>query len=276
VFLCILPMVKHNYVPVLASAFGWFGLASVVLYIVQRKGWEYQLLPFFLSIATSFFVLFLHVFKQQPVPIVRLRVTSLLALLFSLSSLIPFLFQAGSRIFTSIPFEFPSSRYSAVITALTKPEERVLFFDSSVIPAFPALTYTGRQYGGRFLCAYPLAFIFHESSNYEVPHNWQKEENTIYEMFIEDVTHLHPRLVFIRAVPGGQALPAYFKVSQYLKQRGFYDAALGTYVLLGYVGPFEVHLLPSTDEKLPERDERSLLREAIQSLKERNVLRPYP
>jgi len=145
-----------------------------------------------------------------------------------------------------------------------------------LIPAFPALTYTGRKYGGRFLHAYPIAFIFHESFNYEVPEKWQKEENTIYEMFVEDITHLRPRLVFIRTVPGGQALPAYFNVSLYLKQRGFYETALGKYVLLGYVGPFEVHWLPSIDERYPERDEKSLSSKAIHSLKETNVLRPYP
>jgi len=42
-----------------------------------------------------------------------------------------------------------------------------------------------------------------------------------------------------------------------------YHTALGNYVLLGYVGPFEVYWLPS-DEKYREQDERSSSSETIQ------------
>jgi hypothetical protein len=156
---------------------------------------------------------------------------------------------------------------------LTKPEERVLFVHTSVGMTFPALTYTGRPYGGRFLCTYPLAFIFHDSYDYVVPDQWKAEEDVIYTMLMEDVLHLRPRLVFIRAASGGQALPAYFKVSTYLKQRGFYQTALVDYVFLGYTRPFEVYFLPPATNSVSDGYERGVPAEIIRSLEKKDLLR---
>jgi hypothetical protein len=106
-----------------------------------------------------------------------------------------------------------------MIESLTEPSDKVVFLNPYIRPGFPALTYTGRMPGIRFLTTFPRAWIFKHSSDYIPGKQWIDDEAIFYEMLEKDVTELKLKLIFIATNDDLQGTASYFKITEYLKKR---------------------------------------------------------
>ena len=239
ILLCFLVFYKKNSLLLLSACYGWFACCSLVLYIWQAKSWSYQMIPFFCGIFVGGGLFFLGLQKHLTskswvaMPMLALITMSTVALSFP----IPFALLSASLQLP--PFDFPRNATVEAIEHLTTPEDRVLFL--SLIPnnVFPALTYTGRKFAGRFLCAFPLAFFFRYSSDYTPGEQWKEDEARFYEMLKEDVHMLQPRMIFIDT----RKLGLSFEISEYLRRKGFFTLFSSSYRHIGEIDQFEVYLL---------------------------------
>jgi hypothetical protein len=223
VFLCFIFLKKMNSLVLLASCFGWFACCSLLLYIVQARGWAYHLLPFYYSVFVGTTLAFLAVrkcFENKYFLFLPLATFALLIGLF-------FYYPGPSRLVQKIghiaPFVFPRNILVERIESLTEPHETVVFLNPEIRPGFPALTYTGRMPGIRFLTTFPIAWIFKNSSNYIPEKQWLHDEALFYEMLVQDVETLRPRLIFIAANDNLQGPASYFKIPEYLRIKGFFQ-----------------------------------------------------
>lgn len=197
------------------------------------------MIPFFCGIFVGGGLFFLGLQKHLTskswvaMPMLALITMSTVALSFP----IPFALLSASLQLP--PFDFPRNATVEAIEHLTTPEDRVLFL--SLIPnnVFPALTYTGRKFAGRFLCAFPLAFFFRYSSDYTPGEQWKEDEARFYEMLKEDVHMLQPRMIFIDT----RKLGLSFEISEYLRRKGFFTLFSSSYRHIGEIDQFEVYLL---------------------------------
>lgn len=248
----------------------WFALASFIIYLSQQKGWEYQRLPFILSGFTVLFMWLQRALRSMEAPL-RRTALAVISIVFTLTSS-PSILHLSWRALHATPLSFQYTDSATVIGALTAPEEAVMFIDSGVPGAFPALTYVDRPVSGHFLCMFPLAFIFNSSENYTPPIAWQNEEKQIYKLIEDDVNDKQPRLVLVRAVPGAQGLPGYFIISEYLAQKGFLKTTLKDYLLIGQSDAFHVYFRASGTPH--DNPSKTLAMEAVRSLQMNGVLKP--
>ena len=210
-FLCLVIFHNKKSLFLLSSCCGWFACCSLALYFWQAKGWPYQTLPFYHSIFIGIALLVLAL--QRPI-------TEKLSLYLPLLSVISFFvvavcypnpFFLMRAPFQVPPFSFPNTKIVQVIESLTEPDDSVLFLNTSITPGFPALTYTGRRHGGRFLCTFPLAFFFKNSSDYIPEKQWRDDEARFYELIEKDVHTLKPKLIFINTHDHLQGTAPYFR-----------------------------------------------------------------
>jgi hypothetical protein len=102
--------------------------------------------------------------------------------------------------------------------------------------------------GGRFLTTFPIAWIFKHSSDYIPEKQWIDDEVIFYTMLEQDVMELKPKLIFIAIGDGLQGTAPYFKITEYLRKRGFYQNISSLYNNIGDVtllfgDAFEIWLL---------------------------------
>ena len=232
-FLCFIYLYKKNSLFLLSSCFGWFACCTLVLFLWQAKGWPYQLLPFYYSTIIGIALAFI----ATPKPFVK--ELFLCSIIFTGASFL-IMFDFNSRVFTLqdrtlrvSQILIPKNKLTNMIESLTTPNDRVLFLSTSVDPGFPALTYTERMPGSRFLIMFPIAFFFKHSINYVPEKSMRDDEVMFYEMLKKDVTTLKPKLVFITIRDNLQVTPSYFKITEYLKKRGFYINILSAYHNIG-------------------------------------------
>ena len=239
---------KESSIFFLSSCFGIFAYTTLILYVWQAKGWSYHLLPFYHSIIIGVVLFWIGIMESMPAKLYQSISTIMAILVVSIShpSLV-FLLGAPVPPINKVPFAFPHNTFTEAIELMTTPDDTVLFLSTSIIHAFPALTYAEREHGGRFLCTYPLGFFFHNSSNYEPEEQWKDDEAKFYAWLEEDIRKRQPKLLFINTADHLQATAPYFKISEYLKRKGFYDEISLFYRQIGYVDTFEVYLRYSTD-----------------------------
>jgi len=236
--LCSHPFWKKERPESLPGAFGFFGAAALVVYVVHAKGWRYQLWPSYGAVTIGLALLLVDAARDRSFSRTRLAAVActcgaVLSLVVP-SQLWPASWLAGRL--SRPPLGFEKDGVAQAVEALSTERDRILVLSTSVPDAYPALTYTSRLPATRFVgCAFPVAFYFSESHNYEVPARWRDEERAFYAALTDDVRRYAPRLVFVRDAPG-QALPPEFRMVEYLARRGFFRDALTGYQAVGRVG----------------------------------------
>ena len=243
VVLCSHPLWRRSRESVLPGGFGWFAALSLLLYMVEAKGWSYQLWPYYGALLMGSALLVVETLGDRTAGAARgACVVCVCGALVVLTLPAPPRPSLLARRLAAPPFSFPMNGVAAVIEALSAPDDRILMLSTSVLDSYPALTYTGRLPASRFVsAAFPLAFFFSGSRDYEVPAAWRQEEAQFYAALVDDARAWSPRLAFVHDGPG-QALPAGFRVTRYLERRGFFESALSAYVPVGRVADFLVYL----------------------------------
>ena len=224
----------------LSSSFGWFACCSLILFIWQKKGWYYQLVPFYYSCWMGGALLCLasrKFFAKHKDAYMLLLALAAVILMLTIRPPFDLLREA----FAKAPFSFGKTELAETIESLTKPNDGVLFLDTSTWPGFPDLTYTGRKLGGRFITTWPLAFFFKDSDDYIPKKEFREDESRFYKMLEEDIDTFRPKLIFIRT-DMLQATDSYFRLPEYLSRRGFMKKISSSYHFVGMAGPpnFEV------------------------------------
>ncbi|MCP4614223.1 MAG: hypothetical protein GY845_36525 [Planctomycetes bacterium] len=244
IILCFLLIKMKEPLFLLASCCGWISLSSILIYTWQGKGWVYQLLPFYYAI---FLGIILLIIKLQNLFFHNSNSYSLITLAIISICIAVISYPRPNQLilapFMKKPFSFPNNQLTRIIEAKTSPNDSVLFLTSRMHPAFPNLTYTGRKYGGRFLCNYPLIFFFTNSSDYVPRKGWEADEKKFYDSLVEDIYTLKPKLVFINTRDNRLGTVPYFKTREYLKIKGFYSTFSVSYKFIEHVYSFEVHQL---------------------------------
>jgi hypothetical protein len=158
----------------LARAFGAAGLAAVVVFFVQRKGWPYHALPAWCSFVA---VLGLAAAQTRPfafredagaasafLPTISRRwLQAALAGLFVLANVAGVYYASHLRAPKHLERLLAANGLARFVAQQTKPGDAVLFLSSEVVPAYPMLAQLDRAPGSRFLWLYwfPMAHPAH-------------------------------------------------------------------------------------------------------------------
>jgi hypothetical protein len=228
----------------LGGLFAALALGSLSLFVLQQKGWLYQLLPFHLAGASALAFWFAKAVERvasEPIAGVPLGVVrGWLALGLALVAFYGQEKNVLSDLRSPRWGATPDSRVGDVLRALTNDSGRVMAISTSVHGPYPAITYAERQSAGRFLCAFPLAFFYHDATNFEDLGRWDAAESRFYETLLYDVSRWAPRVILIAADSGPQATPSFFSIPEYLRRRGFFEAISPYYRRLGSVDGLDV------------------------------------
>lgn len=222
-FLCILGFRKKETLFLLISAMGWFSIMACIIVFWQQKGFEYHYVPMWCSLMVGlyFYILSLKRYMTRLSPYYN---SILLIISFLICCFYCFTYvHTPQKLFYSKPFYFYKTSLTKIIEQETNKNDSVLVLNTSVPPAFPALTYSGRKHAGRFLFTYPLAFFFSNTNKYTPDDGWVEDETWFYESLLEDIRIHKPKLIVIKSEKSLQAIHWDFSLPEYLKIKNFYS-----------------------------------------------------
>ena len=134
------------------------------------------------------------------------------------------------------------------IEANSQRDEPVAFVSTDVRDAYPALIYSGRPAGTRYLQAFPIAMFYegaHATPGHGFPYRRPGERSAEEDRFLselgEDVRTRRPALVFVGRVQS-QGCPPRFTVQEYLHQTGWFDRYMEDYELVSARGRLAVYV----------------------------------
>ncbi|MCD4706625.1 MAG: hypothetical protein K8S62_02685 [Candidatus Sabulitectum sp.] len=214
-------------------------VASIIatgLFLLQHKGWPYQLFPAFGLVVVLITVSIAVVYeKHKP----NGNNAKLIIIAFLLSPVVACLILSGNS------FRHADSAYSSmeeflkIIEIYSDPGERISFISTSVYPKYPTLVYADRLPGTRFMSAFPIALIYSDAeiSNsgdfcYRSPPDMADEEMQFLTELGTDIRAHRPALVFVDAQVPCQACPAGFSIYDYLCDSGWLNEYLNDYRFL--------------------------------------------
>jgi hypothetical protein len=255
-----------------ASLYGIVALVSLLLVILQHKGWTYHLIPCFVAAAVGLGYLVSDLARFLSNGYRSMVIVCGGVLLLPMSFLNPEVRTMAEDTMKQPVWVFAYNNFTEIIMTLTRRDESVLFISSSVLPAYPAITYAERNPAGRFLSAFPVAFMYNPSEGYHISPQWQDDEPRYLSMLIEDVRRDQPKMIAVSFEKNVQALPSYFRIGEYLRMRGFYDSLGTDYRAVGCFMEFEILIRGDKDHRGEELD--SL--ESVQLLRRRGLLTPAP
>lgn len=200
-----------------------------LLFILQCKGWRYQLLP------ASGLALFL--LSTMAVLVIRsrdewLRTVLSLCMLATALTLSALVFQRSSTCYEDMNW------FLSIIDEHTVPEDAVDFISSSVYPKYPTLIYAERWPSSRYTFCFPLSFQYLNAEHvadgrlYRSLDEMPEEELTFWLELGSDLQEGEPAMVFIQARENEQGLPRDFIIADYLDETGWMTRYLPGYHLV--------------------------------------------
>jgi hypothetical protein len=222
------------------------------IFVVQHKGWTYQLIPAIyleMVLAAALVIIFLeraptmNSFSKMG-PAVRTGMFLFVCFCLSLLSI-----AMAYAVFQSGKIPDSVNDFVRVIKQQVAPDETVAFISTSVPPAYPTLIYAKRLPGTRFLQAFPIAYLYKGMSPdkdgsppYRSPSEATPEERRFLNELGSDILKHRPKLVFIDAKNNCQACPKNFRVEEYLATAGWLQSFMNSYRLTGSLHGFSVYV----------------------------------
>jgi len=236
-------LLLHGLIASLLLAYG--------IFVAQHKGWAYHLLPavcFEMMLATTVVVMILE--RMQAVNFLSkvgpaARTGLFLLVCFCLSSLS---IAMAYALFESGKILDSTNDFVRLIEQQVAPDEKVTFISTSVMPAYPTLIYAKRLPGTRFLCAFPIAYLYKgaqpradETPPYRSPSAVTPEEQRFLNELGSDILKHRPKLVFIDSAADCQACPKGFRIEEYLAAEGWLQVYMKNYRLTQTLHGFAVY-----------------------------------
>lgn len=218
-------------------------LAGVVTFLLQHKGWSYQLLP---PLAFALMLLCLSaaewIGSRSSGGAVRKRTVRSLPVL-CLGAL--FLFYSGMS-FTATGRLYPGlDRFLTVIVENTGRDDRVAFLTTDAYPKYPTLVYADRMPGTRFTILTAIAMVHEGRDGHDPPHVTDSgptpEEALLLEEMGSDILTLVPELVIVHDSGDCQGCPPGFSVRSYLEDNGWMNEYMDNYYLIEVIEGHSVY-----------------------------------
>ncbi|MCL4249252.1 MAG: hypothetical protein KJ065_13985 [Anaerolineae bacterium] len=220
------------------------GLASVLSFALQTKGWRYHSLPMLNMIFLTGGLLVERAFTRPGLRLVLRRHrldTAAPILIVSISVL------AGVLVAPTLPYGEALEVEQQPFLRYTQPGDPVIIADVRVIPIHTAVIQAGRRPVGRYPMAYPLAFAYPSTEPppeaiYDPAHTPPPLAQDYLDVLMEDIRTQQPKLILlctIRDVSG----PQYMNVARYVKAHTDIEALLAQdYESMGVMMPYEVYV----------------------------------
>lgn len=227
-------------------SFPALSILGLLLYWVQGKGFPYHRIPIDLPVLMTLCFLYLETSRvdasRPPSPSRSIRQ----GLVYAACALLTVLFFARAAIIP--PREVSPAvaeldrGFRRLVEAHSGANDPILAFSTSVAPIFPTILQLDRAPGSRYIWTFPLALFYHVtgdeavSTEYHKPDSMPLEESRFLGELRADVANRKPILVVIPNRPGGQGLPEWFNIAEYLESVGWMEAALLEYERVGCEG----------------------------------------
>jgi hypothetical protein len=228
----------------LARLFAAGTFAGVVIYLMQRKGWTYHLLPFaFMCVATVTVIIVAGLVavagwyrkgsgeeqgdrrESRPVNAVSERLLiAVLLVVINVGTAIKLWFPSPSVV------EIETQKFSQILDAYSKPNDQVLVLWRDVVPAYPPLLTTGRRPSSRYHILFPLPMIYSDvTSDSAGPFPYRKgraqtmQERLFLAELMSDIAVNKPPLIVGIRYGICTGCPKGFRTWEYLEQQGVWD-----------------------------------------------------
>ncbi|MCA9908117.1 MAG: hypothetical protein KC519_05655, partial [Anaerolineae bacterium] len=220
------------------------GLATVLSFVLQTKGWRYHALPMLNLIFLMGGLLLVQAFmrprlrillRRRRLDTVFLAATIIVCVLIGVM-LAPEFIYGEARDAEQMPFLHYSQPGDAVIVA-----------DIEVVTVYPAVIQTGRIPVGRYPMAYPLAFAYANLSAlpddvYAASHTPPPLAQTYLDVLMDDIEQKQPPLILLRANTRSD-VATYVNLAEYIKAHTDIEPLLARqYDYQGIASGYEVYV----------------------------------
>ncbi|MFA6240750.1 MAG: hypothetical protein WC655_07470 [Candidatus Hydrogenedentales bacterium] len=205
-------------------------------YWVQGKGWFYHQIP--MRLAATAMLAFVLCSHQLPIGYGGSAQPK--GLVVVLSGAILLCLPAAAFLISGIEYRIDRITYTNEMTAKIRqyaaPGEFVTFICTDVRRNYPAMIYAGVSLGSRYDVDFMIPMVYHgveskpmQRISYRSASEQTDEERLYLKRKAEDIARFRPKLVAIDTEFGAQALPAAFRLDQYLEDIGWRKSALADY-----------------------------------------------
>lgn len=236
-------------------------IGSFLSYWMQQKGYSYHALPAKISFVmlSLFAALWLYEEIMHRREQVRARklwaVSASILILLGLFTLTVRAFIADRSYVTYESFRM----YRQAIRSYSAQEDRVLFINTVLFPAYPTLIQTGRRSASRYLTSFPLAGFYYGSAEtgtfpYRDRRAMPDEERRFLSELGSDIETMKPALVFIHDGEHCSAMPEGFRMHDYFLHSGFIQEEMRDYRAKEHVGDFVLYVRALPDQAFALHD----------------------
>lgn len=220
-------------------------IGSFLSYWIQQKGYSYHSVPLklvfvMLALFVSFWLYEEIMHRTEEIPLRRfVAVSPTLVVLAGLIALTARAFASNSSYVSYESF----APYRQAISAYSKKDDRVLFLNTILFPAYPTLVQMDRMPGSRYLTIFPIAgFYYGMHADSAFPYRsrglMNQEELRFLCELEADIDRFKPSLIFIHAGETSSAMPEGFDIHEYFIRSHFTTDAMHDYERSGSVGDF--------------------------------------
>lgn len=232
-------------------------IGSFFSYWIQQKGYSYHTLPakisFIMLALFSCFWFYDEVIRRREQLPFRGTIAVLPTFLVICSLLaVTVRSSAADRAYTAYEYYEP---YRHAIRAHSAANDRVLFINTILFPAYPTLVQTDRLPGSRYLTSFPLAGFYY-TPNFNAPFSYRSPDAmpAIEKLFLSelaaDVRTNKPAIIFIFHAGQCSGMPAGFEMLTYFRRAHFIDDAMRDYAYTGTVVDFAMFLRRTGSETM--------------------------
>jgi len=225
---------KSRVVPLrLLLALGMMGIGSLIGFLLQQKGWMYHGVPFITStlllsllFGTEILLGYVQPKEKRRENFIRLV---MLAVSISLAFGIVMFEINGMKGAMNATEELRLFALNPYIETYTNPQDRVMFVDTILNPAYPMLTALNRRSASRYAAvqAFPMSYYRYEGLPYTDPaHVVPAYMQEYLDAFPVDMAIYKPKLVIFRSDECGVCRGDYSNLYDYLVARGVIDATI--------------------------------------------------
>ena len=227
-------------------------LGAALAFVVQHKGFSYQLFPAVGLATVGITIIAYEVMAAKTIDYRnferhKIIATKVICTFMFLSAFI-FLVLMTVRAIIKVPPYSPSTPVAQAISELSNKDDAVLVISPAVGASYPMLLQLGRKPATRFANIFWIGMLYPDAKTTpagEFPYRSEEqagpEETRLLGELAEDVTSFRPALVVIPNESYCHGCPTGFNVLRYLEKIGFMEKLLKEYGLVRTLPKFNIY-----------------------------------